>query len=129
MTSSGGDAGAVALGRQLTIEYYGCDPRILADAARMEKIFLAAAKKSHATVIESCFHAFEPQGVSGVVIISESHFAVHAWPEHDYAAVDIFTCGDTIDFQTAETTLRRGLDSKRHVIVGDFDRGLIPQKA
>ena len=48
MTSSGGDAGAVALGRQLTIEYYGCDPHILADTARMEQIFLAAAERAHA---------------------------------------------------------------------------------
>ena len=80
-------------------------------------------------MIGATFHAFQPQGVSGVVVISESHFAVHAWPEHDYAAVDIFTCGDTIDFQTAETALRRGLASKRHVVVGEFDRGLIARKA
>jgi len=125
MTSAGGDAGAVALGRQLTIEYYGCDPHILADAARMEQIFLAAAKKSHATVIESCFHAFEPQGVSGVVIISESHFAVHAWPEHDYAAVDIFTCGDVIDFDAAVESLRNDLHSAQMVISSMMNRGIL----
>lgn len=125
MTSAGGDAGAVALGRQLTIEYYGCDPHILADAARMERIFLAAAKKSHATVIESCFHAFEPQGVSGVVIISESHFAVHAWPEHDYAAVDIFTCGDVIDFDAAVESLRNDLRSAQMVISSMMNRGIL----
>ena len=50
-----------------------------------------AAQKSGATIINSSFHTFEPQGVSGVVIIAESHFTIHAWPEHDYAAVDIFT--------------------------------------
>ena len=119
----------VALGRQTTVEFYDCSAAVLADAKRMEAIFLEAARVSGAHVVNSTFHAFEPQGVSGVVVISESHFAVHAWPEYDYAAVDIFTCGDTIDFQTAEAELRRGLNSKRHVVVGEFDRGLIARKA
>ena len=123
--SSGGDAGPVALGRQLTVEYYGCDPRVLSDVRRMEELFLAAAHRSHATVIESHFHAFEPQGVSGVVIISESHFAVHAWPEHDYAAVDIFTCGDVIDFDAAVESLRRDLHSEQMVISSVMNRGIM----
>ena len=92
---------ALALGRHLTIEYYDCNASILADATRMEAIFVEAAKTSGATVLESSFHEFQPQGVSGIVVICESHFAVHAWPEHDYAAVDIFTCGDQIDFDLA----------------------------
>ena len=117
------------LGHQMMIEYYDCDHAVLTDIHELERVFLEAARLSGAHVVGSHFHLFQPQGISGVVVISESHFAVHAWPEYDYAAVDIFTCGDTIDFQTAETTLRRGLDSKRHVIVGEFDRGLIPQKA
>lgn len=122
---SGGGAGAVALGRQLTIEFYDCDPRILADAPRMEQIFLDAARRSHATIIQSCFHAFTPQGVSGVVIISESHFAVHAWPEHDYAAVDIFTCGDSIDFDAAMESLRTDLKSGQMVISSVMHRGIV----
>ena len=91
---------ACALGRHMTVEFYDCEARILADTKRMEEVFLTAAKRAGATVIASHFHDFEPQGVSGVVIISESHFAVHAWPEHDYAAVDLFTCGDKVDFYT-----------------------------
>lgn len=126
MTSfSGGGAEAVSLGRQLTIEYYDCDPRILADARRMEEIFQEAARRSHATIIQSCFHAFTPQGVSGVVIISESHFAVHAWPEHDYAAVDIFTCGDSIDFDIAMESLRHDLRSGQMVISSMMNRGIM----
>ena len=123
--SSGGGPEAVSLGRQLTIEYYDCDPRVLADARRMEEIFLEAARRSHATIIQSCFHAFTPQGVSGVVIISESHFAVHAWPEHDYAAVDIFTCGDTIDFDIAMESLRNDLRSGQMVISSMMNRGIM----
>ena len=122
---SGGGTGSVALGRQLTIEFYDCDPRILADAPRMEQIFLDAARRSHATIIQSCFHAFTPQGVSGVVIISESHFAVHAWPEHDYAAVDIFTCGDSIDFDIAMDSLRKDLKSGQMVVSSMMNRGIV----
>ena len=83
--------GGFALGRHMTVEFYDCDPKALADAELVKTVFLRAAEKSGATVIDANFHEFEPQGVSGVVVISESHFAVHAWPEHDYAAVDLFT--------------------------------------
>ena len=88
--------GGVALGRQMTIEFYDCKSATLTDAAALEKVFLRAAELSGAHVVDSVFHSFQPQGVSGVVVISESHFAVHAWPEHDYAAVDLFTCGSGV---------------------------------
>ena len=118
---------ALALGRHLTIEYYDCNAHILADVKGMEAIFLEAAQRSGATVLESSFHAFQPQGVSGIVVICESHFAVHAWPEHDYAAVDIFTCGDQIDFELAAAVLRERLASRSMVISHTLSRGLIGQ--
>ena len=93
--------GGIALGRQMTIEFYDCKSATLTDAAQLEKVFLHAAEVSGAHVVDSVFHSFQPQGVSGVVVISESHFAVHAWPEHDYAAVDLFTCGSGVDFDLA----------------------------
>ena len=116
---------ALALGRHLTVEYYDCDARVLADAVLMRDIFTEAALASGATVLESSFHAFHPQGVSGIVVISESHFAVHAWPEYDYAAVDIFTCGDRIDFQRAVDFLREKLRSCSMVISHAMSRGLV----
>ena len=118
---------ALALGRHLTIEYYDCNAQVLADVRRMEELFVEAANISGATVLESSFHAFQPQGVSGIVVICESHFAVHAWPEHDYAAVDIFTCGDQIDFEKAANTLREFLGSRSMVISHALSRGLIGQ--
>lgn len=118
---------ALALGRHLTIEYYDCNAQTLADVGGMEKIFTEAAVISGATVLETSFHAFQPQGVSGIVVICESHFAVHAWPEHDYAAVDIFTCGDQIDFELAAKTLREKLSSRSMVISHALSRGLIGQ--
>ena len=118
---------ALALGRHLTIEYYDCNAHTLADVEGMKKIFVEAAEISGATVLESSFHAFHPQGVSGIVVICESHFAVHAWPEHDYAAVDIFTCGDQIDFELAAVALREKLSSRSMVISNALSRGLIGQ--
>ena len=117
--------GAVALGRQMTIEFYDCAAEILSDAAEMEKIFLEAAAVSGAHVVNSNFHSFEPQGVSGVVVISESHFAVHAWPEHDYAAVDLFTCGSGVDFNAAVESLGKGMRSGQWIISSLANRGVI----
>ena len=114
-----------ALGKHMTIEYYECNNQVLADCATVEKAFVRAAKESNATVLGSNFHNFEPQGVSGVVVISESHFAVHAWPEHDYAAVDIFTCGETIDFEIAVESLRNSLESEHVIISSVMNRGII----
>lgn len=122
--NSSGDA-SFALGRQLTIEYYECDSHILLDKNRLEKAMLKAAGESGATIISSSFHAFAPQGVSGVVVIAESHFTVHAWPEHDYAAVDIFTCGDNIDLEVAINSMKTSFDCKNVVISSDQNRGII----
>lgn len=86
-----------ALGRHILAEVYGCDRAILNDPSRVEEILVAAALESGAEVREVAFHQFSPQGVSGVVVISESHLAVHTWPELGYAALDVFTCGDSVD--------------------------------
>ena len=120
-----GGTGGVALGRQLTVEFYECSSAVLADAKVLEEVFLQAAKDSGAHVITSVFHGFEPQGVSGVVVISESHFAVHAWPEHDYAAVDIFTCGSGVDFDAAVKSLAKGMKSRNWIVSGMVNRGIL----
>ena len=86
-----------ALGRHLLEELFGCDEGILNDREAIEKVMNEAALESGATVVESVFHLFNPHGISGVVVIAESHFAIHTWPEFRYAAVDIFTCGDDVD--------------------------------
>ena len=86
-----------ALGRHVLAEIYGCKFGILNDISKVEKIMVDAALKSGAEVREVAFHKFSPQGVSGVVVISESHLAIHTWPELGYAAVDVFTCGDTVN--------------------------------
>lgn len=114
-----------ALGRQITIEYYDCASDVLLDKDGVESILLKAARESGATIISSSFHQFEPQGVSGVVIIAESHFTVHAWPEHNYAAVDIFTCADNIDLDTAIHSIEAQFSSQHVFISSDQNRGIL----
>lgn len=86
-----------ALGRHVLAELFHCDTEILNDAERVEQIMVEAALKAGAEVREVAVHQFSPQGVSGVVVISESHIAIHTWPELGYAAVDVFTCGTSVD--------------------------------
>ena len=63
-------------------------------------------------MLDARFHKFAPQGVSGVVLIAESHLSVHTWPEHAYAAVDLFTCGVTLDAEPAVALLQAALGAK-----------------
>lgn len=98
-----------ALGTHLLIEFYDCDQKVLNDEKFVEKLFIKAALEAKATVVEQVFHKFSPHGVSGVVVISESHLAVHTWPEYGYAAVDVFTCGTEIDPWIAQQVIREGL--------------------
>jgi len=86
-----------ALGRQILVEFYDCDHEILKDEQYISKAMVDACVLAQATVVTHAFHSFSPWGVSGVVVIAESHVAIHTWPEYGYAAVDIFTCGETID--------------------------------
>jgi len=86
-----------ALGRHILVEFFGCTPEIMNDVSIIEQSMVGAAEKAGATVINSTFHHFSPYGVSGVVVIQESHLAIHTWPEYQYAAVDLFTCGDAVN--------------------------------
>lgn len=86
-----------ALGRHVLAEIYDCEFAVLNDLKKVEEFMVKAALEAGAEVREFVFHKFSPQGVSGVVVISESHLAIHTWPELGYAAVDVFTCGDNVD--------------------------------
>lgn len=86
-----------ALGRHLIVEYYGCDEQLINDVLYMERCMEQAAEAAGATIVHSTFHHFSPHGVSGVVVIEESHLAVHTWPEYGHASVDLFTCGEALD--------------------------------
>jgi len=80
------------LGYQKTIDFYDCDTHIINDCDIIETTLLEAAKIMELTVVNTTIHSFSPIGVSGVIVIKESHIAIHTWPEHGYVAIDIFTC-------------------------------------
>lgn len=101
------------LGRHILIELYNCDKEILNDNQLIEKHMNEAAKISKATIVKSCFHVFNPCGVSGAVIIQESHLTIHTWPEYGYAAVDLFTCGEQVDPWIAFDYLRQKLKATK----------------
>jgi len=85
------------LGRHLLVEFTGCDRAKLNDLNAIRTILMEAARKAGATVVNSTFHEYNPHGLSGVVVIAESHMSIHTWPEYGYAAVDFFTCGERVD--------------------------------
>ena len=76
------------------IELRSVNHSLLDDLSKIETIFLESLNNSGATYINHFFHQFSPQGVSGVVVIAESHLSIHTWPEDGYAALDVFTCGN-----------------------------------
>ncbi len=99
-------------GRHLLVEYHGCDGAVLNDLECIKQVMLDAAKAAKAHVVASVFHPFTPQGVSGVVVIEESHLSIHTWPEKGYAAVDFYTCGDCLP-EDADAALRTALNPQR----------------
>jgi S-adenosylmethionine decarboxylase len=86
-----------ALGTHIVCELSGCDPATLTDVDAVRDMMIGAAKAARATVMEVAFHRFQPQGVSGVVVLAESHISIHTWPELGYAAMDFYTCGEHTD--------------------------------
>lgn len=102
-----------ALGRHILAEFFDCNTNILNNKDKIEMAMKRAAIESNATIVSSIFQTFNPHGVSGVVVIAESHLAIHTWPEYNYAAVDVFTCGETVDPWIATRFLQEAFQSKK----------------
>ncbi len=111
------------LGRHLLAELSDCNASILNNQEELQRIMLEAARNSGATVVDSVFHHYNPQGLSGIVVIAESHISIHTWPEYGYAAVDCFTCGSSVNPWKALEYLKEKLGS-RAVQVKDLNRGI-----
>jgi S-adenosylmethionine decarboxylase proenzyme len=116
------------LGLHILMEFNECALDILDDLVVLEKEMNEAAKASKATIIKSVFHQFSPQGVTGVIVVAESHLAIHTWPEHGYAAVEFFTCNLAKDYHKAYDHLAKVLNSKKHTYKS-IKRGRIESKA
>ena len=97
---------ATALGTHILLELNDCPQSLLLEQATLETALVDAANAAGATVVKPVFHQFSPHGLSGVVVIAESHIAVHTWPEHRYAAIDIFTCGDPVIASRIQTEIQ-----------------------
>ncbi len=88
-------------GRHILLDVWGVSAERLNDLEGMQQAMLGAAVAAGATVVDSTFHRFPVQGLSGVVVLAESHISVHTFPEHGYAAFDVFTCGSRVDPEMA----------------------------
>ena len=93
-------------------EYSKCDYSLINDVSYIEKVMLESAELAGATIISSSFHRFSPHGVSGVIVIQESHMAIHTWPEYRFASADIFTCGDSVNPWKAYEHLKKSLGAE-----------------
>lgn len=110
------------MGRHVISELWGCNFEKLNNMEQIERIFVEAALKSGAEIREVAFHKFAPQGVSGVVIISESHLTIHSFPEHGYASIDVYTCGD-LDPNIAAEYIADSLDAETRETI-ELPRGM-----
>jgi S-adenosylmethionine decarboxylase len=106
------------------VEFYGCDSKLLNDEKKLKAILETAADKCKATRIKTLFHKFNPQGISGIVIIAESHISIHTWPEYNVASVDIYTCGEVINPWDAFKYLEKELKSKNASVI-EMRRGIL----
>ncbi len=94
-----------SLGVHIILEFFGCDPNTLTKRDYVERVMLEAAQRANTHQIGTFFHQFKPHGVSGVIVIEESHITIHTWPEHGYAAIDFFYCSDDVNPDRAIETL------------------------
>lgn len=115
------------MGRHFIFELFGCDRPILDDLRKIESALVTGAAEAGATVVGKVFHKFAPQGVTGVVIISESHISIHTWPEAGYAAVDIFTCSERTDPMKAFVAISALLKPTTTSVV-EIKRGIMEAK-
>src|SRR6266702_8059490 len=118
-----GTTGLNALGRHLLLELFDCDSDAINNLENVKGALVEAAKRAQATIVDVVFHEFNPFGVSGVVVIAESHLTIHTWPEYRYAAVDIFSCGDILQPEIAARYLVEQFGADRTSVV-EMQRGL-----
>lgn len=110
------------LGFQKTIDFYGCNSERINSCEFVEKALLEATGFINLTVVNTTIHSFSPIGVSGVIVIQESHIAIHTWPEHDYVAIDIFTCNQAYKLDRGITHLKEAFQAT-HIEQHDIERG------
>jgi S-adenosylmethionine decarboxylase len=114
-----------ALGKHVILELHDCDRKCLSNCEFLRATLLEACRRAGATILGNSFHVFSPyDGVSGVIIIAESHLSIHTWPEYSYAAVDIFACGNSLHPERAVEFMVKELKAGNHSTI-ELERGII----
>ena len=108
--------------QHLLVELFDCNTDALENQSLLTELLEAAATAANVTIVKSVFHQYSPQGITGIVIIEESHLSIHTWPEYAYASVDFYTCGDCHP-EKALSIIKKGLNSQRTETM-IIDRGL-----
>jgi len=113
----------LGLGKQWAIDYYGCEPSILNDVDAIRLHLIETIREANGTIVTDVFHRFNPYGISGVVVIAESHVAIHTWPEFGCAAIDLFSCSPRLDSEHIMSALKKRFKASDFVETST-DRGL-----
>ena len=116
VSSSASTSATDMVGKHCILELYDCDHSKLDDEAFLRTTITTAAKRAGATLLNLITRRFDPQGVTGLALLAESHISIHTWPENGYAAVDVFTCGDHTMPESACEHLRTELGARKHAL-------------
>ncbi|QCE42661.1 MULTISPECIES: adenosylmethionine decarboxylase [Flavobacteriaceae] len=102
-----------SLGYQTTVDYYNCNRDTINSVASITRILEEAAKLMKLNIVNTTIHQFSPIGISGVIVIKESHIAIHTWPEHNYVALDFFTCSTFNDLEDGILWIKEQFESDK----------------
>ena len=113
-----------SLSKHILLELFDCNAKILNSKEKVSYILRRSAEIAKANIVGDFFHQFNPHGISGILVISESHFSIHTWPEYNYAAVDLFTCGDSLNTKGAIDFLKQSFQAQKTTIL-ELKRGVL----
>ena len=111
------------VGIHCILEICGCPAKRLNDDAFVRDAIAEASKQGMSTLLKIDSHKFDPQGVTVFAILAESHISIHTWPENGYAAVDVFTCGETAQPRLACEYLVKAFDAQNYTLK-EIPRGI-----
>jgi S-adenosylmethionine decarboxylase len=103
----------VSNGRHLILDLYECDQELLDDYEELERLLQVALNMAGAKILRVFGEKFQPQGVTLLALLAESHASIHSWPELGYVAIDLYTCGDTTNTHRAAEFLKTKLKAKQ----------------
>lgn len=122
-----GNTPTVPVGSHCVLELYDCPTQLLNNAVFIREALREAAKRAKSTLLDEVSHQFEPYGVTTLALLAESHISAHTWPENGYVAVDVFTCGEHTEPETACKYLIQAFQAKSHFLL-TLPRGKLTQQ-